>query len=156
MNGQMYIREVLPADRSEWLRMLVALHGATSENDHASAIDRFFNGSSEGDLLPTIVFIAERDGGGAAGLLELSVRNYAEGCSGPTPYIEAWYVDQDVRQQGIGRALVAAAEQWAKQRGYREIASDALLENRASQLAHVASGFVEVERAVHFRKQLLP
>jgi hypothetical protein len=34
------------------------------------------------------------------------------------------------------------------------MASDALLENTVSHRAHEALGFVEVERAVHYRKNL--
>jgi hypothetical protein len=40
-------------------------------------------------------------------------------------YLEGWYVDRDVRRHGIGAALVHAAEAWARERGYRELASDA-------------------------------
>jgi aminoglycoside 6'-N-acetyltransferase I len=57
-------------------------------------------------------------------------------------------VEPDVRGAGIGRMLMAAAERWARDRGYAE------LENRASHQAHRALGFEEVERTVHFRKAL--
>jgi aminoglycoside 6'-N-acetyltransferase I len=69
-------------------------------------------------------------------------------------YLEGWYVDPDVRRQGVGAALVRAAEAWAREHGYREFASDALLENVESQRAHVALGFAEVERVVLYRKVL--
>jgi aminoglycoside 6'-N-acetyltransferase I len=49
---------------------------------------------------------------------------------------------------------VTAAEQWARDRGYREIASDAMIDNLISERAHLALGFKEVERAIHFRKDL--
>ena len=88
-------------------------------------------------------------------MLELSLRPYADGCdSSPVPFIEAWYVAEDARRGGIGGALVHAAEQWAMDNGYSEMASDALLENIASQHAHKALGFQEVERAIRFRKEL--
>ena len=60
----------------------------------------------------------------------------------------------DVRGKGAGRALMRAAEQWARDAGYRELASDAELEDRTSHHAHQALGFEEVESAVHFRKNL--
>jgi aminoglycoside 6'-N-acetyltransferase I len=100
------------------------------------------------------VFVAPRVEGGLCGFLEMSVRSYAEGCDGPTPYVEAWYTDDDVRGTGVGAALVAAAEAWAAARGFREMASDALLDNVGSHRAHVALGFEEVERSVHFRKHI--
>jgi len=59
-----------------------------------------------------------------------------------------------VRRQGIGAALVRAAEAWARARGYREFASDAQLHNVDSQRAHMALGLTEVERAVLYRKVL--
>ena len=49
---------------------------------------------------------------------------------------------------------MAAAETWAGERGYTEIASDAVIDNLLSERAHLALGFVEVERAIHFRKDL--
>ncbi len=60
-------------------------------------------------LLPNAaVFVAVRDDGSACGFVEVGERSYAEGCeSSPVPYIEAWYVDPDVRRRGVGRALLA-------------------------------------------------
>ena len=69
-------------------------------------------------------------------------------------YIEAWFVDADLRRQGVGRALLAAAEEWARKRGLTEMASDALLANTLSHTAHQRSGYVETERIVVFRKTL--
>lgn len=101
------------------------------------------------------VFIALRDDGSPCGYVEVGRRAYAEGCvTSPVGYIEAWYVDSDLRKQGVGRALLAAAEDWARAKGYSEIGSDALLDNVVSQRAHIASGYAEVERLVVFRKAL--
>jgi aminoglycoside 6'-N-acetyltransferase I len=101
------------------------------------------------------VFIAERPDGSACGFVEVGIRPYAEGCrTSPVGYVEAWYVDADVRREGYGRALLAAAEDWARSRGYQEIASDALIDNIVSHKAHTASGYEEVERIVTFRKPL--
>jgi hypothetical protein len=122
--------------------MLMALHEGSIESDHVASIDAFFSDSDSGSPGPQAVFVCERPTRGLAGLLELSIRNYAEGCAGATPYVES------------GRSLREAAERWAQANGHRELASDSRLENVASQLAHQATGFSEVERAVHFRKRL--
>src|SRR6185312_14887505 len=74
--------------------------------------------------------------------------------TGPVGYIEAWYVDSDARRAGFGRALLRAAEGWAREQGYREMASDALLDNDVSHAAHRHSGYEEVGRVVQFRKLL--
>lgn len=57
----------------------------------------------------------------------------------PVGYVEAWYVDPDVRRTGYGRALLAAAEAWALRRGCREMASDAQLGNAVSHAARPMS-----------------
>jgi aminoglycoside 6'-N-acetyltransferase I len=69
-------------------------------------------------------------------------------------YIEGWYVAPDLRGMGIGRRLVQAAEDWARSNGCREMASDCTLDNDLSLRAHLALGYEETERLVHFRKVL--
>lgn len=124
-------------------------------DDHAGEIaDYFRTGGSE---LLALTLVAERAGGGLGGFLELGIRAYAEGCAaGAVPFIEGWYVDADLRRAGLGRALVRAAEKWARSRGYEEIASDVELDNDASIAAHGALGYEEVTRLVCFRRSLLP
>jgi aminoglycoside 6'-N-acetyltransferase I len=51
------------------------------------------------------------------------------------------------RHKGIGRALIQAAEGWAKEQGISELGSDTELENTGSKEAHKAWGFEETERA---------
>jgi aminoglycoside 6'-N-acetyltransferase I len=101
------------------------------------------------------VFVAERPDGGLCGFLEASLRSQADGCdTTPVGYIEGWYVDPDVRRQGIGRALVEAAEAWARSKGCRQMASDAELWNEVSHRAHGALGYEETARLVLFKKDL--
>ena len=150
----MRIREIQAEDRDEWLRLLLDLYAGSTEKDHSQIVDAYLAGASTNHLIPDIVLVAERSGSALGGFLELSVRNYAEGCVGATPYIESWYVDPDIRRSGIGRKLVEAAELWALSQGYRELASDAELSNAASHSAHEAVGFTEVERVVHYRKRI--
>jgi len=123
------------------------------------ASDGTQQGDEATDLLArkdAVVLVAESpDGAGLIGFAEVGERAFADGCdTAPVAYLEGWYVDEDFRGQGIGRALIAAAEEWAREQGYREFASDALLENVESQKAHEAMGFAEVERAVRYRKAL--
>jgi aminoglycoside 6'-N-acetyltransferase I len=114
-------------------------------------VDAYLSGS----LNTAAVLVAQRPTGGLAGFIEVATRAYAEGCtSSPVPYIEGWYVDADMRQQALGAALVRAAEAWARERGYTEIASDTLLDNAVSIAAHKALGYDEVVRIVCFRRSL--
>jgi aminoglycoside 6'-N-acetyltransferase I len=89
------------------------------------------------------------------GFVELSIRLYAESCeTNQVGYIEGWYVEPDMRRRSVGRRLIAAAEVWASGQGCTEMASDADLDNTASQQAHQRLGYSEVERIVCFRKAL--
>jgi aminoglycoside 6'-N-acetyltransferase I len=146
----MRIRQVAPEDVEAWCAMRAALWpDAHAEELRAEARSHL---AEQGPL--ALVLLAEEAPGEALGMLELSLRSYAEGCStAPAPYIEAWYVLPQARRRGVGRALLAAAERWAGARGHREIASDTLLDNIGEE-AHLALGFTEVERAIHFRKDL--
>ena len=101
------------------------------------------------------VFVVERGNCELAGFVEVGSRPYADGCeTSPVGYIEAWYIDPDARRAGYGRALLQAAEDWARERGYREMASDALLDNDVSHAAHKRAGYEETGRVVQFRKSL--
>jgi len=98
-------------------------------------------------------FVAEAEGR-PVGFIELAVRNYAEGATGPAPYVEGIWVEADHRRRGVARALLAAAEAWARGQGYGHLGSDALLGNEASHAWHRAAGFAEVERLVVFGKRI--
>jgi aminoglycoside 6'-N-acetyltransferase I len=127
------------------------------ENDaagHAHEVEAYFAGRLH---LPLEVLLADSEAGIPVGFAELSIRPYAEGClTDRVAYLEGWYVVPEARRRGVGRALLAAAEQWAIGQGCTEFASDALLDNDVSAAAHRALGFVEVERIRCFRKDLPP
>jgi aminoglycoside 6'-N-acetyltransferase I len=149
----MKVRVATKADAEAWLAMRMALWPDANIDELRLQVGRYFVAHGE-PLLPHRVFVAE-DRGKIVGMLELSLRPYADGCDGsPVPFVEAWYVAENARRSGIGGALVRAAEQWALESGYTEMASDALLENTISERAHAALGFEEVERAIRFRKTL--
>ena len=144
------IRRVEAGDRGEWLRMCMLLLPGPME-DHQHDIERLLSGA----VAPAAVFVYDRGDGKLGGYVEVATRPYAEGCeSSPVAYIEAWFVDADLRRSGVGRALIAAAEGWARQQGLREVASDALIDNEVSIASHKALGYEEVERQVCFRRAL--
>jgi aminoglycoside 6'-N-acetyltransferase I len=133
--------------------MRVALWPEANVDELRAEVAAFFAGEARAHL-PHCVFVAEQDGA-LVGMLELSLRPYVDGCDGsPVPFIEGWYVEPQTRRTGIGAALMRAAEDWAIAQGYREMASDALLDNDVSHWAHASLGFEEVERAIRFRKAL--
>jgi aminoglycoside 6'-N-acetyltransferase I len=50
--------------------------------------------------------------------------------------------------------MTKVAEGWVREKGCTEMASDTWLDNESSIRAHVKMGYSEVERLVHFVKQL--
>lgn len=136
--------------------MRVALWPDAEQDEFARDIGMFFT-AHDPALMPTLqaVFVCARETGGLCGFVEVGIRPYAEGCeTNRVGYVEGWYVDPDQQRQGIGRQLVAAAEEWARNQGCTEMASDAELDNTLSQQAHQRLGYEEVGRSVHFRKAL--
>ena len=102
-----------------------------------------------------VVFVAERQDGSLCGMVEAGIRPFANPVDEqPCAFVEGWWVDVDLRRTGVGGALIAAVEDWARARGFHELGSDALLDNLVSQAAHLALGFEERERTVAFRKWL--
>jgi aminoglycoside 6'-N-acetyltransferase I len=146
----MNIRPVTRADRDEWLRMRSALWPDAPLVEHNREIEQFLETGQ-----PGVVLVAERPQGELCGFLEARVRHYVDGCeTDRVGYIEGWYVDPDLRRNGIGRAMVKQAEHWARHHGCTEMASDTQLYNMSSQEAHLRIGYTEVERLVIFRKEL--
>jgi aminoglycoside 6'-N-acetyltransferase I len=143
------IRRATHEDRHEWLRMRHGLWPEAPLEYLARDLD---------DLLAdedTAVFMAFNENGQPVGFIEAGLRSFAEGCeSSPVGYIEAWFVGELVRGQSLGRDLVHTAEQWARERGCREMASDTWLENEGSIAAHQKLGYHEADRLVHFVKRL--
>jgi aminoglycoside 6'-N-acetyltransferase I len=127
----------------------------SSIKEHAQEVVRMFEGKIPGTL-PTIILVAEESDGGVVGFLEAGLRSHADGCdpAHAVGFIEGWYVAEDRRRAGIGRELLAAAEDWAKSHGCAEMASDTWIDNEASQRVHEALGYGVVDRCVHYRKML--
>ena len=143
------IRRATQEDKSSWLQMRQRLW--------PDAPIEYLNFDLDDHLADPdyAVFVASGGDENLIAFIEAGLRDYGEGCeTSPVGYIEAWYVDEHVRGQKLGRELVNAAEHWAREKGCREMASDTWLENESSIAAHLKLGYVEAERLVHFMKRL--
>jgi Acetyltransferases len=87
---------------------------------------------------------------------EISLRcDYVEGTEGGTiGYVEGIFVLPEYRGQHIAKALVALGEDWAREKGCAEFASDCKLDNTESLRFHLKIGFEEAGRNIHFVKKL--
>ncbi len=143
------IRRVAQEDKADWIRMRQGLWpDAPIQYLTFDLDDRL----ADPDYA---VFIACEADGRQVGFIEAGLRDHGEGCeTSPVGYIEAWYVDEHIRGKKLGRDLVHAAEQWAREKGMTEMASDTWLENEGSIAAHLKLGYYEAERLVHFVKRL--
>jgi aminoglycoside 6'-N-acetyltransferase I len=142
------IRRLTVEDDAAWLAKRVALW---PDADHGELAREIAGLAAQPDFA---AFGAITGNGRCAGFVEVGTRPYAEGCTtSPVGYVEALWVDADVRLQGIARRLMEAAAGWARSRGCRELASDANLANVASHRMHEHLGFTETDRIVTF---LLP
>ena len=102
-------------------------------------------------------FLCITDEGTYAGLLEVSLRNFVDGClGGPVGYIEALYLDPDFRGKGAGRQIVDLAAEWFRERGCRDMAADAEWDNLHAQEFFARIGFTETFRIVEFKRSLGP
>ena len=81
--------------------------------------------------------------------------DYVEGCkTSPVGYLEGISIHEEYRHQGIARKLVSECEQWAREKGCTEFASDCELTNASSLDFHLSIGFREENRIICFRKTL--
>jgi len=143
------IRRAVHEDKPEWVRMRQGLWPEAPLEYLSFDLDELL---ADPDAA---IFVGSDSHGKLIGFVEAGLRAYAEGCeTSPVGYIEAWYVDPHVRGQKLGRDMLYTAEQWAREKGCTEMASDTWLENDVSIAAHLKLGYWEVERLVHFVKRL--
>ena len=140
-----------PDDADAWLDLRLALWPGERREEFAADIATLL--ADPGD---TLNLIAHADTGEAIGFAEADLRrDYVEGCStSPVAFLEGIYVAPEHRRQGVAAALIRAVEDWGRQNGCSEFASDAVIDNLDSQAMHRAIGFVETARVVYFRKEL--
>ncbi|MEO8356094.1 MAG: GNAT family N-acetyltransferase [Chloroflexota bacterium] len=143
------IRRATPPDKPDWIRLRQGLWPDAPLEYLNFDLDELL---ADADAA---IFVAVNADGGLVAFLEAGLRGYGEGClTSPVGYIEAWYVDPQLRGQKLGGEMVRIAEEWAREKGCTEMASDTWLENDGSIAAHLRMGYEEVERLVHFMKHL--
>ena len=148
------IRLGIPSDLDVVTGLCAALWPDEPPAEHREHAASILSGKPP-STLPLVLLVAEVDSE-VVGFIEVGLRSHADGCDirHPVCFIEGWYVEPRVQGRAVGRALMAAAEKWARSQGAFELASDTWIDHEASQRAHAALGFEVVDRCVHFRKSL--
>jgi aminoglycoside 6'-N-acetyltransferase I len=149
------VRQAEISDQHELARMRELLWPESSLEEHRKEVDAVLRSGMYGTL-PMAILVSYHEDGTLTGFLEVGLRSHADGCdtAQPVGFVEGWFVHEAFRKQGIGRALMRSAENWARRQGCREMASDTWIDDERSQHAHQALGFEVVDRCVHFRKPL--
>jgi len=146
-----FIERCSTLNQPGWLQMRVALWPDATADEHRGYMAVSL--AQPERFLQLMMYDEKRQ---PIGFIEGSIRSdYVNGTeTSPVGFVEGVYVIPAMRRHGVARRLFEAIGDWAKARGCRELASDALLENEASQRAHRALGFKETERVVYFSKTL--
>jgi GNAT superfamily N-acetyltransferase len=105
---------------------------------------------------PTQAMFLAYDGEIPVGAAHAAKRvEYVEGSHGDIcGYLEAVYTELEYRLRGVAKGLVAECEKWSLGQGCTMFASDCELENADSLKFHLAVGFSEASRNIHFAKPL--
>jgi aminoglycoside 6'-N-acetyltransferase I len=150
------VRQAHPDDAPKIAAMCEMLWPDAPAAEHYAEIEQMLHTGRCGTLPAAIFVSCGSESDDLTGFLQVGLRSHADGCDPERPvgFIEGWFVYEGLRNQSIGRALTVAAEDWARAQGCTDMASDALIDNDLSLLAHQALGYEVVDRCVHFRKPL--
>lgn len=152
---EIIIRTAAVSDGARLAELCFALWPESPLQKHAQELAERLPSRTPGNL-PFTYFVAQTPDGQLIGFVEVGLRSHADCCdpSRPVGFIEGWFVAPEFRRAGVGQRLIAAAEDWAREQGCREMASDTQIENLESQRCHEALGYEAISRTVNYRKLL--
>jgi ribosomal protein S18 acetylase RimI-like enzyme len=151
-NTRVAIRLATPADRAflSTLADRLADFDRPEWRSHAEIADgdrRALHEALDQPRAGTELFIAELEGTPAGCLLLWTLEDY---------FSQQWHahvsviaVSKEAEGRGVGRALMAHAEQWARARGHRSITLSVFEGNRRAQALYERTGYtVEMRRMI--------
>lgn len=144
------IREMTISDAPVLAAMAIKIWDS---DDKDELEEEFIEMTNDKESTCFIKFIDDK----AIGFANASLRHdYVEGCeTSPVAYLEAIYVDEEHRLLGYPKDLVKRCEEWSREQGAKEFASDCILTNTDSYKFHIAIGFKEVNRIICFKKNII-
>lgn len=133
----------------EWRALREELYPGVETEFHTREMDLILAADD------AVCFLGVSTSGEVVALLELTLRNYVDGCLGsPVGYIEGIYIRPEWRGENRGLQLVDFAERFFRDRGCRDMAADSELANTAAQGFLTRAGFAETYRIVEYKKSL--
>ncbi len=123
---------------------------------HSSTIEELQEGFEEAvrSSRSEVIVLEEKEE--IVGVAQCGLRHdYVEGTkSSPVGYLEGIIVEEAYRKRGYAKALLTKCEEWAREKGCSEFASDCELDNAESLAFHLSMGFEEANRIICFTKKL--
>jgi len=100
----------------------------------------------------TVIYVAIQNSV-IIGWIQISIRSAIE--SGELPEITGLVVDESFRGNGVGKKLVAKAEEWAKSLGYKSIKVRTNILRTETHLFYKKIGFEEKKKQTVFQRSLI-
>ena len=141
----MEIREITPADATA----AATLAGELGYPMTAEAMRR--NIESLSTQPDKVIFVASLEGE-VIGWIDLSITRHL--VSGPRAEIDGLVVSAAVRSRGIGRLLVARAEQWAAERGLGAVLVRSRMVREDAHRFYLREGYTRTKTSAVFTKEL--
>lgn len=132
------VRDALPSDAADMARLTAQLGYPSGEAELPGRLARLSADSN------ARAFVAEVDAR-VAGLVTIHLR-YTLNHSAPIAQITLLVVDESVRGRGVGRALVAACERFAMDRGTRRINVTTQLSRAGAHAFYESVGYTHTGR----------
>ncbi len=141
----MHVRLYTPADQEFVMslapRLLIGAAPWIDPERMLEAARQWIAGSVARHGGETVVFVAEGARRGRLGFASVSRDRHFTGV--PQAYIGELAVDEAVEGRGVGKALVRACEQWAREQGYAQIVLDTGFANERGRRFYERLGFRE-------------
>jgi aminoglycoside 6'-N-acetyltransferase I len=110
------VRQLEEKDIDQWAKLRQHLWDGLSDEENSVKMTGNYEHSDT-----QLALVSESSEGNLIGFLEASVRPFFEDChSENVGYLEGWWIEPDYRRNGIGRNLVSAAEQWAREKAAKK------------------------------------
>jgi GNAT superfamily N-acetyltransferase len=146
MNKPTRIRPAEARDVIVLTRLAGELGYPSSEAQMAVRLERVLKDSDHA------VFVAENESGSVVGWVHIFTNKLLE--SDARAEIGGLISDPNARRQGIGRALMRGAEEWARERGLPLISLRSNIKRTDAHRFYEGLGYAAAKTQFNFRKQL--